>query len=100
MKRMNVLNEVEWSIEEDVAIAEDIHTEGARDLMVYNDDFNTFEHVIKTLIRVCEHDMHQAEQCTYLIHFKGKCSVKKGTYDDLKPMREGITEAGIKAAIV
>jgi ATP-dependent Clp protease adaptor protein ClpS len=97
---MNVLNEVEWSVEEEVAVAEDVHTEEARDLMVYNDDFNTFEHVIETLIRVCEHDMIQAEQCTHLIHFKGKCCVKKGSFDDLRPMRQGITEAGIKAVIL
>ena len=68
--------------------------------MVYNDDFNTFDHVINTLIKVCKHDVHQAEQCTYLIHYKGKCSVKKGLYEELKPMREGISSAGIKAAII
>ena len=68
--------------------------------MVYNDDFNTFDHVISTLIEVCKHNVHQAEQCTWLIHYKGKCSVKKGMYEDLSPMRRGISEAGIKAAIV
>ena len=71
-----------------------------RDLMVYNDDFNTFDHVINTLVRVCKHDVQQAEQCTWLIHYKGKCSVKKGSYEDLKPMRDGIREAGIDAKII
>jgi len=87
-------------IEEEVLVHEDIDSENVRDLMVYNDDFNTFDHVIETLIKICKHDVHQAEQCTYMIHYKGKCSVKKGLYEELKPMREGITEAGIKASIV
>ncbi len=85
---------------EEVSIEEDIDMIDQRDLMVYNDDFNTFDHVIDTLIRVCKHELHQAEQCTHLIHFKGKCAVKKGTFDELKPMRLGITDAGIKANIV
>ena len=87
-------------IQEEVSVLEDIGEESLKNLMVYNDDFNTFEHVINTLIKVCKHDVHQAEQCTYLIHYKGKCSVKKGDYEELKPMREGISSAGIKAAIV
>ncbi len=90
----------DFDIEEDIRVEEDITIEGVRDLMVYNDDFNTFEHVIQTLIKVCKHDTTQAEQCTYLIHYKGKCSVKKGMYEELKPMREGISSAGIKASIV
>ena len=90
----------EFDVEEEVLVEEITTIEDVRDLIVYNDDFNTFDHVIQTLIKVCKHDVHQAEQCTYLIHYKGKCSVKKGAYEELKPMREGITEAGIKAAIV
>ena len=90
----------EFDIEEEILEDEDIGNENVRDLMVWNDDFNTFDHVINTLVKVCRHDIHQAEQCTYLIHYKGKCSVKKGIYEELKPMREGITSAGIKATIV
>ena len=90
----------DFEIEEEIAVGEDVGSENVRDLMVYNDDFNTFDHVIDTLIKVCKHDVHQAEQCTYLIHYKGKCSVKKGIYEELKPMREGITSKGIKASIV
>ncbi len=70
------------------------------DLVVYNDDYNTFDHVIKTLIRVCRHTNEQAEQCTWLIHFKGKCTVKSGSFDELKPMKDGICEAGIDAKIL
>lgn len=68
-------------------------------LIVWNDDINTFEWVIKTLIKVCGHDKEQAEQCTLLIHYKGKCSVKTGDYDTLKPMCDGITDRGIGATI-
>ena len=50
-----------------------------RNLVVYNDDFNTFDHVINTLIKVCKHEVHQAEQCTYIIHYQGKCAVKNGS---------------------
>lgn len=89
----------EFELEELVAVEEDVDTEGLKTLVVYNDDYNTFEHVINTLIKVCKHDVLQAEQCTHIIHFKGKCSVKNGTYPELKPMRESISEAGIKATI-
>jgi ATP-dependent Clp protease adaptor protein ClpS len=70
------------------------------DLVVFNDDVNTFEHVIRTLIKVCDHTPEQAEQCTYLIHFKGKCTVKTGSFDELRPLREAICEAGIDAKIL
>jgi len=90
----------DWTPEEEVVTDEEVISDEVRDLMVYNDDFNTFDHVIETLIRVCKHEPSQAEQCTYIIHYNGKCSVKKGPYPELKPMREGITQAGIKAAIV
>lgn len=91
---------IEFDIKEDVDVLDYTDEENIKDLMVYNDDFNTFDHVINTLIKVCKHEVHQAEQCTYLIHYKGKCSVKKGAYEELKPFREGISSAGIKAAIV
>lgn len=71
-----------------------------RELVVFNDDFNTFDHVIKTLIRVCKHSTEQAEQCTWLIHYKGKCTVKSGSFEELKPFRDGICEAGIDAKIL
>ncbi|MEM9327181.1 MAG: ATP-dependent Clp protease adaptor ClpS [Bacteroidota bacterium] len=90
----------EFQIEEEIAVEEVVDDEDLRDLVVYNDDINTFEHVTATLIKICKHDPEQAEQCTYIIHFKGKCAVKKGTYKELKPMREGVCDAGIKAAIV
>lgn len=71
-----------------------------RGLVVLNDDFNTFDHVIDTLIKVCRHDRIQAEQCTHIIHHKGKCEVKKGSLEILRPMKEGILDKGISAVIV
>ena len=86
--------------EESVDVLEVIETTDMVDLVVFNDDVNTFDHVISTLIRVCKHTPEQAEQCTLLIHYKGKCAVKNGTFDFLKPMREYICEAGIEARIL
>ncbi len=84
---------------EEVALLEETVIENEKDLVVYNDDFNTFEHVINTLIKVCRHTVEQAEQCTHIIHYKGKCAVKKGPFEELKPMKESICEAGIDAKI-
>ncbi len=83
-----------------VDILEAIEITELKDLMVFNDDVNTFEHVIKTLVKVCKHTAEQAEQCTLLIHYKGKCAVKKGSYEELRPMREAICEVGIDAKII
>ena len=74
--------------------------ENIHSLVVYNDNYNTFEHVINTLIRTCKHDRIQAEQCTFIVHFRGKCCVKKGDYQLLKPIQESITQAGINAEVV
>ena len=82
-----------------IEVAVDINSTKEKDLVVFNDDFNTFDHVINTLIKICSHSPEQAEQCTFIIHYKGKCSVKKGSYQVLKPMKEGITDAGIGASI-
>ncbi|MGZ8559395.1 MAG: ATP-dependent Clp protease adaptor ClpS [Chitinophagaceae bacterium] len=68
-------------------------------LIVWNDEVNTFEWVIETLIDVCGHSHEQAEQCSYFIHYKGKYSVKQGEYDELKPMCDAITERGIGATV-
>ncbi len=68
-------------------------------LVVWNDEVNTFEWVIETLMEVCKHSHEQAEQCAYIIHFRGKYAVKQGSYDDLKPMKDAITERGINATV-
>lgn len=69
------------------------------DLIVYNDDVNTFDHVIESLVKVCRHDTVQAEQCTYIIHFNGKCQVKHGAYEKLEPMCTALLDRGISAVI-
>jgi len=68
-------------------------------VILYNDDFNTFEFVIETLIKVCKHEPLQAEQCTYLVHFAGKCSVKIGSWDELSPICDALLIRGLTAAI-
>ena len=69
------------------------------DLIVYNDDINTFDHVIQCLVEICGHETLQAEQCTLIIHYKGKCGVKRGEYQELRPMCEGLLEKGLSAVI-
>ncbi len=85
---------------EEQAVLEEVIEQDLHDLIVYNDDINTFDHVIETLIKVCKHDSSQAEQCTLIIHYKGKCTVKMGTFIELKPMCQSICDAGIQAAVV
>lgn len=68
-------------------------------LIVWNDHVNTFDWVIHTLIEVCGHEPEQAEQCTLIIHFNGKCIVKNGDWDTLQPMKEAIQERKINATI-
>ncbi len=97
---MNQLNANHPLFEEEEVLVEELTDLDAYDLVVYNDDVNTFQHVINILIKVCEHSVEQAEQCTIIIHYKGKCAVKKGGYEELKPLCEAILDAGIQAAIV
>ena len=73
--------------------------EEACSLIVWNDDVNTFEWVIDTLIKICEHTQEQAEQCAIIIDAKGKYAVKEGSYDILKPQCDAITDRGINATI-
>lgn len=87
-------------LQEEVLVEVIDKTTKLNDLMVFNDDVNTFDHVINTLVKVCKHTAEQAEQCTWLIHYKGKCSVKKADMDTLKPLRTAICDAGIDARIV
>jgi len=68
-------------------------------LVLYNDEIHTFEYVIDSLVEVCEHDEVQAEQCTMIAHYKGKCDVRKGSPEYLRPMMEGLTSRGLVATI-
>jgi ATP-dependent Clp protease adaptor protein ClpS len=68
-------------------------------LTLHNDELHTFEYVIESLIDVCQHDMEQAEQCTYLVHYKGKCDVKKGSYNSLVPYKKELSRRGLTVTI-
>jgi ATP-dependent Clp protease adaptor protein ClpS len=70
-----------------------------RFLVIHNDDYHTFDYVIDALIEVCKHDPVQAEQCTLLIHYKGKCDVKKGSFTYLRPMKNALSQMDLKATI-
>lgn len=87
-------------VEEEVLTETVTTTTEEYDLIVFNDDVNTFDHVISTLIDVCGHDPHQAEQCTWIIHYRGKCSVKVGSFDELAPLRNDICNRGISAEVL
>lgn len=74
-------------------------TDEQKDLIIYNDDVNTFDHVIDSLIKVCRHEMLQAEQCSIIIHNTGKCAVKRGDYNKLEPMCTALLDRGLSAVI-
>lgn len=90
------MNHTDFDLEEElVTIAVETYK-----LVVFNDDVNTFEHVIETLQEVCGHTPEQAEQCTLIIHHKGKCTVKQGDWEKLAEMRTQICNAGISAEVL
>ena len=70
------------------------------EIVLFNDDVNTFDHVIDSLIEICDHTLEQAEQCALLVHYKGKCIVKTGEYNDLKPRCTRLLTQGLSAEIV
>ncbi|MCF7568500.1 ATP-dependent Clp protease adaptor ClpS [Sabulilitoribacter arenilitoris] len=85
-------------ISEELLLKEEVVTQN--EIVLYNDEVNTFDHVIDTLITACEHTPEQAEQCSIIVHHNGKCTVKTGLYDDLKPRCSMLLEAGLSAEIV
>ncbi len=92
---------VQFSTLEEVAVdpvLETVDTAGFN-LVLYNDEHNTFDHVIEMLVSVCGHDATQAEQCALLVHFKGKCTVLSGTYDELEPKCTKLLDADLTAEI-
>lgn len=70
------------------------------EIVLFNDEVNTFDHVIETLCAVCDHTPVQAEQCALIVHHKGKCTVKTGEYNDLQPRCTLLLNAGLSAEIV
>lgn len=80
-------------------VALDVEETEERKIVLFNDEVNTFDFVIDSLINVCGHDHLQAEQCTIIVHFKGKCDVKNGSYEKLEPMCTALLERGLTAEI-
>ena len=68
-------------------------------LILHNDDFNTFEWVIESLITICNHAPEQAEQCSWIVHNNGKCAVKDGAIEKLKPLKQGLIDRGLSVTI-
>lgn len=85
-------------IQEEVAVQES--TSLNNEIVLFNDDVNTFDHVIETLVSVCKHSSEQAEQCAILVHYKGKCTVKTGSLEELIPQCTSLLEAGLSAEII
>ncbi|MEL4308168.1 ATP-dependent Clp protease adaptor ClpS [Joostella sp. CR20] len=83
---------------EEVLLKEDVVKQN--EIVLYNDDVNTFDYVIDMLVATCDHTPEQAEQCSIIVHYKGKCTVKTGDYDDLKPRCSKLLQAGLSAEIV
>ncbi|GAA4166333.1 hypothetical protein GCM10022217_39930 [Chryseobacterium ginsenosidimutans] len=84
--------------EEEVLVLDD--TDEIYKLVLHNDDIHTFDYVIDSLIEICKHTLEQAEQCTMLVHYKGKCTVKTGSIDILKPMHEKLISRQLTSEIV
>ncbi|WP_152287952.1 ATP-dependent Clp protease adaptor ClpS [Flavicella marina] len=89
---------VKEKIQEEVDVLEMLTPK--HEIVLHNDDVNTFDFVIDALISVCEHTLEQAEQCTILVHYKGKCAVKTGEYKELEPKCSKLQELGLSAEIV
>jgi len=85
--------------EEQADVAAETLVARGYEIVLHNDDHNTFDHVIAMLVRYCEHTEEQAHQCALSVHFKGKCSVKRGDYDDLRPRCEALLQSGLTATI-
>jgi len=84
--------------QDDVLVEEAVGSN--HEIVLHNDDINTFDHVIETLIRVCKHEALQAEQCALLVHYKGKCTVQTGTIEELKPQCTALLDAGLSAELI
>lgn len=89
----------EWDVnqEEVTELLEDVLSGSC--IIIYNDDVNTFDHVIDCLIKYCDHTPEQAEQCSLIIHFKGKCVVMRGSNEDLLPICEALCRKGLSAVV-
>ena len=102
MVRDEICKIISFEAKESPKVSEQVllKSDQEHEIILYNDDVNTFDHVIKTLIAVCDHTIMQAQQCAYIVHFSGKCVVKTGSISDLEPRCIKLIEAGLTAEIV
>lgn len=101
MKKHFLIKASETETAPEIRTEADVLTEEnpEKSLILFNDDINTFDWVIQCLIEICEHEVEQAEQCTYIIHYKGKCDVKHGSFEDLEPRLKELHRRGLSAEI-
>lgn len=95
---MHQIMSTKEKVKEDLLV--DTLEQPLNEIVVYNDDVNTFDHVIDTLIYACDHTPEQAEQCSIIVHYKGQCTVKTGEYKELEPRCTMLLEAGLSAEII
>lgn len=86
-------------VEEEVDLQLDELLKDMKEIVLFDDDYHTFDFVIQSLIEVCKHNVIQAEQCTFIVHYNGKCAVKRGEYEKLKPMCTALIDRGLTAEI-
>ncbi len=84
---------------EETTVLDEVHVGDKSELIVYNDDYNTFDWVIKCFMEVCDHTFEQSEQLSLIVHFKGKAVVKTGPFEKLKPMKDALIDRGLSAVI-
>jgi len=90
---------LEPEVDKEVEHAIDELVNPTKAIILYNDDYNTFPHVLECLRKYCGHSMEQAEQCTMIVHHNGKCDIKHGSFEKLKPICEALLEQGLTAKI-
>ena len=96
---INIIQGINFSVETEEEVLVEVNIDDGWKLVVYNDDHNTFDHVIECLVSSCGHEPLQAEQCAMIIHYKGRCIVKNGSFNNLEPMCTSLLEADITAAV-
>ena len=97
MLKNNGISNYDTQTEEETGVLEAVNEK--RTLILFNDHVNSFDHVINCLISLCEHEPEQAEQCAYIVHYKGKCDVKSGGYEYLEPICSGLADKGLTVEI-
>tara|TARA_B110000046_G_scaffold35238_2_gene38445 strand:+ start:681 stop:974 length:294 start_codon:yes stop_codon:yes gene_type:complete len=87
----------EYDTDEEVLL--EVENDESFVLMLYNDDVNTFDHVIDSLVAICDHEMNQAEQCAFIVHTKGKCDIRRGNFKNLEKMCTKLLNRQLSATI-